>query len=68
MMAENKQGNDLEYVTGKLLPEFTEKFRAWNTEYSDIERDLGVIGTFTDFWRKAKKIKSAIWDGTDSRS
>lgn len=61
----NLQQAELEYITSKLLMEFQERFRAWNEEYKDLERDLGMRGSFPDFWRKAKKVKAVVWEGVD---
>lgn len=62
----NKQANELAYVSSKLLMEFQTKMAAWNAEYADVERDLGIRASFAELWRKAKKIKAAVWDGADT--
>lgn len=62
----NKQADELAYITSKLLMEFQSKLVAWNEEYKDVERDLGLRASFAELWRKAKKIKAAVWDGADT--
>lgn len=64
-MQENVQRAELTYVIGALLPEFEERFRAWNAEYAEHQRDLGIRGEFANLWRKARKLKAVLWDGVD---
>lgn len=62
----NKQADELAYITSKLLMEFQTKLQGWNAEYASVERDLGIRASFAELWRKAKKIKAAVWDGADT--
>lgn len=52
---------DHEYITTKLLPEFVAKLNDWGKEYQQ-ERDLGERGEFANLYRKARKLKTALWD------
>lgn len=58
------QKDELAYILGELIPQFEEKLKAWNKEYTQ-ERDLGVRGEFVGLYRKTRKLKSIIWDGED---
>ncbi len=61
----NKQAAERDHIVGRLIPEFRDVFLNWNTEYSSQERDLGIRAEFVNLWRKAKKVKAAVWDGVD---
>lgn len=58
------QSDELAYILGELIPQFEEKLKAWNKEYTQ-ERDLGIRGEFVGLYRKTRKLKSIIWDGED---
>jgi hypothetical protein len=38
------QKDELAYILGELIPQFEEKLKAWNKEYTQ-ERDLGVASS-----------------------
>lgn len=54
-----------DYIETVLIPEITEDFRGWATEYQQ-ERDLGARGEFASLYRKARKLKTILWDGVDA--
>jgi len=49
------------YITAKLMPEIRQAFKLWAKEYQQ-ERDLGKLGEFANLYRKARKLKTLIWD------
>jgi hypothetical protein len=53
--------DDLEYVMSVALPELEQRMHAWAKEYRQ-ERDLGARGEFVGMYRKARKLKTALWD------
>jgi hypothetical protein len=53
--------DDLEYVMSVALPELEQRMAAWANEYRQ-ERDLGARGEFVGLYRKARKLKTALWD------
>lgn len=54
-----------EYIRGTLIPEILEGFERWGAEYRQ-DRDLGALGEFVGLYRKARKLKTALWDGVDA--
>lgn len=60
----NQQQADLDYIRSVLLMEFQHRLANWNVEYTQ-PRDLGVRGEFVGLYRKARKLKSILWDGHD---
>lgn len=52
---------DRKYVEEILLPELIDRFYQWEEEYQQ-ERDLGLRGEFVGLYRKARKLKTALWD------
>lgn len=54
---------DGRYIMTKLLPEWEERFRAKQRDYGNDANQLGLSGAFVDVWRKAGKLKRALWDG-----
>lgn len=59
------QQKEVDYILDKLLPEFREQFQKWNAEYTQ-PRDLGARGEFAGLYRKARKLKSVLWDGVNA--
>jgi hypothetical protein len=59
------QDVDRQYVVNKVLPEFKDRFLAWNEEYKHQPRMLGSKGEFANMFRKILKVKSLVWDGVD---
>jgi hypothetical protein len=57
--------SDLEYIERVLLPEWFDEFRIKNADYGDDSGKLGVMGGFTDLWRKIHKLKRSVWDGQE---
>lgn len=49
------------YIGAKLMPEIKKAFELWAKEYQQ-ERDLGKLGEFANLYRKARKLKTLIWD------
>lgn len=52
------------YIRDTLIPEILAGFERWGVEYLQ-ERDLGARGEFVGLYRKARKLKTVIWDGAD---
>ena len=52
------------HIREVLIPELLEDFGNWSLEYQQ-ERDLGLRGEFANLYRKARKLKSVLWDGVD---
>lgn len=67
-MEDNLQGEEWSIITENLMPEFRQRFTAWNKEYASQRRDLGARAEFVNFWRKAKRIKAVVWDGISDNS
>lgn len=65
-MSQDLQRAERDAITGPLLEEFRTLFLKWNAEYGNVERDLGVRASFCELWRKAKKIRAAIWEDADT--
>jgi hypothetical protein len=53
------------YIREVLIPEILEDFETWGREYQQ-ERDLGLRGEFASLYRKARKLKTIIWDGVNA--
>lgn len=51
-------------IREKLIPELLADFDDWGAEYQQ-DRDLGARGEFANLYRKARKLKTIIWDGVD---
>lgn len=52
-----------QYIGSSLMPEIKRAFELWAKEYQQ-ERDLGKRGEFANLYRKARKLKTLIWDET----
>ena len=50
-----------QYISESLMPEIKRAFEMWAKEYQQ-ERDLGKLGEFASLYRKARKLKTLIWD------
>jgi len=50
-----------QYISACLMPELKRAFELWAKEYQQ-ERDLGKLGEFANLYRKARKLKTLIWD------
>jgi len=51
-----------DYLFRKIIPELMQRFDEWAVEYQQ-ERDLGIRGEFVGLYRKARKLKTVLWDG-----
>lgn len=49
-------------IVTELIPEWIEYFLPKNADYGDFHHELGSKAQFVDIWRKARKMKNAIWD------
>jgi len=54
-----------QYIGAKLMPELKRAFELWAKEYQQ-ERDLGKLGEFASLYRKARKLKTLLWDKQES--
>jgi hypothetical protein len=54
--------SDQDYIHIVLIDEFRGLLDKWGEEYQQ-PRDLGMRGEFVGLYRKARKIKSIVWDG-----
>jgi hypothetical protein len=50
------------YIFQKLLPEWSQDFLDDNAAYGEDPAPLGPSGEFVEIWRKAKKLRRALWD------
>ena len=50
-----------QYIGESLMPEIKRAFEMWAKEYQQ-ERDLGKLGEFANLYRKARKLKTLVWD------
>lgn len=55
--------SERKYIGEKLMPEIRQRFELWAKEYQQ-ERDLGKLGEFANLYRKARKLKTLVWDET----
>lgn len=55
------------YIKDILIPEIMDGFNNVAVEYQQ-ERDLGARGEFANLYRKARKLKTVLWDGADPSS
>lgn len=54
-----------QYIGSSLMPEIKRHFEAVAPEYQQ-ERDLGKLGEFANLYRKARKLKTLVWDNRDT--
>lgn len=52
-------------IVEELIPEWIAYFLPKNEDYGDNHHILGSKAQFVDVWRKAHKLKRALWDGRD---
>lgn len=52
---------DWKCIEEHILPELLRRAEQWQKEYPQ-ERDLGPLGNFVSLYRKARKLKTALWD------
>lgn len=55
---------DHKHITTVLIPELLSNFSKWGREYRQ-PRDLGLLGEFAGLYRKARKLKTLLWDRHD---
>lgn len=55
---------DHKHITTVLIPELLKRFNDWGREYRQ-PRDLGILGEFVGLYRKARKLKTLLWDRRD---
>lgn len=48
-----------------LIAELSARMEGWGAEYQQ-PRDLGARGEFVGLYRKARKLKTVLWDGVDA--
>lgn len=53
---------DRKYIEETLIPELGFRMEEWAKEYQQ-PRDLGLRGEFVGLYRKARKLKTILWDG-----
>jgi hypothetical protein len=58
---------DRKYIQETILPELMKDFEQYAVEYQQ-ERDLGIKGEFVSLYRKARKLKTLLWDNNSDRS
>lgn len=52
---------DWDCIEDHILPELLRRSEQWQKEYKE-PRDLGPLGNFVSLYRKARKLKTALWD------
>ena len=61
----SNESREQAHIRGVLIPELLADFETWGREYQQ-ERDLGMKGEFANLYRKARKLKTIVWDGADA--
>jgi hypothetical protein len=59
--------SDQDYIHIVLVDEFQALLDKWGEEYTQ-PRDLGLRGEFVGLYRKARKVKTIVWDGVSDHT
>jgi hypothetical protein len=54
---------DADYIVKYLVVEWQRQFLKKNADYGPDPDSLGPKAIFVDIWRKARKLRRALWDG-----